>query len=70
MKRKENNNLIKVIQPNNIGYFTSLNRVAKFLDVQVLTITWAITHGNTIKKCDAKVEIVDGSEIPYKYINN
>lgn len=70
MKTKENNNLIKVTTKDGSFYFTSLNRTAKFLDVQILTITWAITHGNTIKKCDAKVEIVDGSEIPYKYINN
>ena len=70
MRTKENNNLIKVTTKDGSFYFTSLNRTAKFLHVQILTINWALFHEGLIKKRDAKVEIVDGSEIPYKYINN
>lgn len=74
MKRKKNNNLILV----NVGtdekhYFTSANRAGQFLGIQPNSVNWAIVHGNTlINNNDKKVtiELIDGSEIPYKYINN
>ena len=73
MKRKKNNNLILV----NVGadekhYFTSANRAGQFLGIQQNSVNWAIVHGNTLINNNDKevtIELVDGSEIPYKYIN-
>lgn len=74
MKEKKNNNLIKVEIDNQTFYYTSLNRAAYKLGIQSNSINWAIVRGINPKLPDgtyrAKVSIVDGSEISYKYINN
>lgn len=73
MKNKRNNNLILV----NVGkvkhYFTSANRAGKFLNLQANSISWAILHKNVLTNNAGEtvtIECVDGSEIPYKFINN
>lgn len=73
MKRKKNNNLICL----NIGkrklYYTSSNRAGQYLGLKGASISWAITHCNILKTNegeDVTITIVDGSDIPYKYINN
>lgn len=74
MRRKKNNNLILV----NIGkdkklYFTSKNRASMKLGLAIASIDWAIKHKNITRSNndeDVTIEIIDGSEIPYKYINN
>ncbi len=73
MKQKTNNNLILVKSGNEKHYFTSTNRAGKFLGLQANSINWAIVHGNILfnnKDEEVTVNLIDGSEIPYKYINN
>lgn len=74
MKRKKNNNLILVnVGENEKHYFTSTNRAGYFLGLQSNSVNWAIIHQNELvnsKNEIITVELVDGSEIPYKYINN
>lgn len=73
MKRKKNNNLILV----NVGadekhYFTSANRAGNLLGIQPNSVNWAINHKNKLISNDDRIvtiELIDGSEIPYKYIN-
>lgn len=74
MKRKENNNLILIT--TNTGknkYFTSLTKAGYYLGIASQSVKWAIEHHNElINNKDEKItlELVDGSEIPYKLINN
>lgn len=73
MKRKKNNNLILVTSGNTKHYFTSANRAGKFLNLQANSISWAILHQNVLvnnRGENVTIECVDGSEIPYKLINN
>ena len=54
-------------------YFTSATKAGMYLGVQYNSIIWAIEHKNKVITKDDRVctiTIVDGSEIPYKYINN
>jgi len=67
------NNLIMVKSEKSSKYFTNLNRAAKFVGIQPNSVSWAILNGNVIKDKegnDITLSMVDGSEIPYKYINN
>jgi len=73
MKRKKNNNLILVNVGEEKHYFTSANRVGKFLGIQANSVSWAVMHQNVLvnnRGDNVTVQIVDGSEIPYKLINN
>ena len=74
MKTKKNNNLILVnVGENKKYYFTSTSRAGKFLNLQSNSINWAIIHKNELVNNNNEkvtIELVDGSEIPYKYINN
>lgn len=70
--KKQNNNLICVKIGEHKYYYTSANRAGVKLGLQQNSVNWAINHKNKmITENDeiATVEIVDGSEIPYKYIN-
>lgn len=74
MRKKENNNLIAVRYNNGrTDYYTSLNRIAIKLALAPASVKWAINHGNVLTDVEGKVltiGIVDGSEVPYKLINN
>ena len=73
MQKKKDNNLLLVTSGKKKHYFTSLSRVAKFLGINAGSVAWAIGHRNTLKNNndeDVTIEYVDGSDIPYKYINN
>lgn len=71
--KKKDNNLILVSIGKKKYYFTSSTRAGKFLGLQGSSVNWAIVHRNILKSNkgeDITIEIVDGSEVPYKYINN
>lgn len=74
MKRKQNNNLITIkYNSGDMLYFTSFNRVAMKLGIAPASVKWAIEHNNVLTDVEGKVftiVVIDGSEIPYKYINN
>lgn len=74
MRRKENNNLVSINYSNGtVFYYTSMNRAACKLGVATASVKWAVEHGNVLTDYEGKVftiGIVDGSEIPYKLINN
>lgn len=74
MRRKENNNLILVTTSNRESkYFTSLTKAGYYLGIATQSVKWAIEHHNElVNNKDEKItiELIDGSEIPYKYINN
>lgn len=74
MRKKQNNNLVAInYNDGNMLYFTSTNRVAMKLGIAPASVKWAIEHRNVLTDVEGKVftiGIIDGSEIPYKYINN
>ena len=74
MKRKQNNNLVLITNKENEKlYYSSYNRAAMSLGVQANSIKWAVNHSKKINDFNGNevdVELVDGSEIPYKMINN
>lgn len=74
MKKKNNNNLIAIRYNNgDMLYFTSINRVGMKLAIAPASVKWAIEHNNVLTDVEGKVftiGIVDGSEVPYKLINN
>lgn len=74
MKRKKNNNLVVLkYEDGEKKYFTSMTRAGFVIGLANNSVKWAIDHENTIVDMnDRKLRIVleDGSEIPYKYINN
>lgn len=73
IKRKKNNNLVLVNVDNNKIYFTSMTKAGYFLGIAAQSVKWAINHKNILKNDNDEqitIEIVDGSDIPYKYIND
>lgn len=73
MKRKKSNKLILVNVADRKYYFTSANRAGIFLGLQANSVTWAIAHESVLtnnRDETVTIEMVDGSDIPYKYINN
>ena len=74
MRKKENNNLICVEVNNEKFYYTSMTRAANKLNVACGQVQWALLKGVNPTLPDgtrtAKVTLVDGSDIPYKLINN
>lgn len=74
MKKKTNNNLIAIkYSSGDMLYFTSVNRVGMKLAIAPASVKWAIDHNNVLTDIEGKtftIEVVDGSDIPYKYINN
>lgn len=73
MKQKKNNNLIKLtLNGELLGYYSSPNRVAMKSGKAQASILWHLAHTGTWTDFDDEVwtvEVVDGSEIAYKYIN-
>lgn len=73
MRPKKDNKLIAIDFGGEKHYFTSLNRVGFKVGLATASIKWAIDHNNTLCSYDGrdfKVYYIDGSDIPYKYINN
>lgn len=73
MKKKKDNNLICVNVAGKPHYFTSPNYAGYFLGIAQCSVVWAINHKNNLTNYNGEtvtIYIVDGSEIPYKYINN
>lgn len=75
MRKKENNNLVcAVYDDGEKRYFTSTNRAAATYGICEPSVKWCIKSGNTkFETNDGRIitfELVDGSEIPYKLINN
>ena len=73
-KQKKDNNLICITIGNKEKrYFTSTNKASYYVGVAPCSIKWAIDHHSVSKTGDGKdivIELVDGSEVQYKYINN
>ena len=72
-RKKNNNNLICVNAGNEKHYFTSTSRAGTFLGLAAGSVQWAIDHKNVLinnKDEEVTIDIIDGSEIPYKLINN
>lgn len=71
-KAKTDNNLILVTSGDRKNYFTSATRAGKFLGLAAQSVSWAIVHRNVLVNNageNVTIELVDGSEVPYKYIN-
>lgn len=73
MQKKRDNNLVCI----NIGtekyYYTSARKAGLYLGLQSASVLWAIRHRNKLITNDdriATITLEDGSDIPYKYINN
>lgn len=69
MKRKK---LVLVREENDLKYFTTSYKAAKYLGVQQNTLNWAIVNGNKLTKDGKPVEVdlVDGEGILYNLIDN
>ena len=71
MAKKEDNNLFKVtnLKTQEVRYYTSYQRIADAIGAKRTSI-WQkhYFYGKDTYK-DWKIELVDGSEIQYKYIN-
>lgn len=74
MEKKFDNNLITISYKNgNRLYFTSMSRAALKLGISTASVKWALEHGNRLIDSEDEVftiKFTDGSEIPYKLINN
>lgn len=65
-------NLVLVREENDLKYFTTSYKAAKYLGVQQNTLNWAIVNGNELTKDGKPVEVdlVDGDGILYNLIDN
>ena len=73
VKKKQNNNLVLVTEGNKKQYFTSKNRAGLYLGLACASVEYAIKKRNEFWGDNGEritIEIVDGSEVPYKLINN
>lgn len=76
MTEKKDNNLIKITLDCNGKefYFTSASRAGLFIGKQKYNIMKALYDGsNRVEHSEIgpmKVELVDGSDVPYKLINS
>lgn len=71
--KKRNNNLICIDVEGEKQYYTSASRAGKVLGLANCSVNWAIVHENTLVNNDGKkvrISMIDGSDVPYKYINN
>lgn len=70
---KKDNNLVLVNVGDKKHYFTSMNKAGLFLGLATASVKWAVDHKNEIINNNDEIvtiDVIDGSEIPYKYINN
>jgi hypothetical protein len=54
-------------------YFTSMSRVADYLDIAATTAIYNMTRNKTMTDDEGntyKLELTDGSKVPYELINN
>jgi len=73
MRKKKDNNLIFITIGDRKFYYTSMNRASYKLGIAPASIKWYLEHKNSLKtenNEDVTIKLIDGSEIPYKYINN
>lgn len=73
VKRKKNNDLVLMHVGDKNLYFTSNTFAGQHIGLHATSVDWAIKHKKTLWTTDDEpitIEIVDGSEIPYKLINN
>ena len=74
MRQKRDNNLVMInYKDGEKLYFTSLNKAGMKVGITNPSVTWAIKRHNTLVDFNDRqftIEIVDGSEVPYKLINN
>lgn len=74
MRRKKNNNLITInYADGEKKYYTSLTRAGLSVGLAQASVKWAIEHKNVLIDLNDReltIDITDGSEIAYKYINN
>ena len=73
MKRKTDNNLIVVDFNGEKHYYTSPTKAGWKVCLAPASVKWAIEHNNVLCTCDGRnfrIYLEDGSDIPYKYINN
>ena len=66
-------NLVLVREENDLKYFTTSYKAAKYLGVLPNKLNYALVAGKPVKVKDGRkidVEIVDGSGILYKLIDN
>lgn len=61
--------LIKVTKGNDVRYFTNLQRTSKYTDIPVNCIKLHLRNHPLEEKNGYVFEVIDGSEIKYKYIN-
>ena len=72
-RKKKDNNLVLVTIGDRKLYFTSMSKAGLKLGIATQSVKYAIGRNSVITTYnDEKVtiEIIDGSEIPYKLINN
>ena len=74
MAKKRNNNLVEIrFEDGEKRYFTSYGKAGLNVGLVPASVKWAVDHGNILSANDDRkftMHLVDGSEIPYKYINN
>lgn len=73
MRTKKDNNLILVNVGKKKHYFASATRAGNYLGMQGNSVNWAIIHRNPLCNNNGEpitIELIDGSDIPYKLINN
>lgn len=74
MKQKKDNNLIAVIyEDGEKRYYTSYTRAGRSCGIAQCSVDWAVRHENVLTDMNDRkfqFKIVDGSDIPYKLINN
>ena len=72
--KKKNNNLVAIIyKDGETKYYTSPTTAGLKVGLANRSVTWAIEHGNVCTDFNDRgfiIKIVDGSEVPYKLINN
>ena len=73
MKKKTNNLVVLKYENGERKYFTTKQRAGLSIGLAATSVQWAIDHENIVEDLnDRKLRIVleDGSEVPYKLINN
>lgn len=74
MQKKKDNNLIAIIyKDGERQYYTSMTRAGLKVGLTSASVKWAIEHKNECEDFNCRklvIDVVDGSEVPYKLINN
>lgn len=73
MAKKKSNNLIKLTIGERVYYYTSKCKAGMKVNLAPSSVIWALKYHNELwSNNDEKItfEEVDGSEVPYKMIDN